>query len=334
MLFITNRVLTQGPTPINPDKSYALPRTINFDLSNNQAEQSVYFCDRNAPNRYTEIGSQAFFNSLKNSDADQILLYIHGYSSLPEAAIFQRTEELQRLLDVMRAETINGPRILVVPVIWPCDDDFGAVKDYFDDQKAADASAFAYMRLFEKFMAWRNQSNTLEDSCTKRINILAHSMGARVLRGALSRSVKYYQARGLPLIFRNTFLAAADVVNETLDYGQPGEYIAQSARNVVVYYASDDLALRASKVANTRNGTTSRRLGHTGPEHLSKVPKNVYAVDCDDFNTDYDPPFGHGYFATDPRSGDPGLVLRHMWQSMTTGRVPMPAGSRSYILRE
>jgi hypothetical protein len=41
---------------------------------------------------------------------------------------------------------------LVIPLIWPSDNDFGIVQDYFDDQKAADASDMAFMRLFEKFL--------------------------------------------------------------------------------------------------------------------------------------------------------------------------------------
>ncbi|NEP16284.1 MAG: alpha/beta hydrolase [Leptolyngbya sp. SIO4C1] len=346
MLFVTNRVLQQGPTPATIE-GYDLPRSVSFDLENNQAEQSVYFCDRAGPGDYTEIGSAAFFEALKSASVDQILLYLHGYSSLPEGAIFPRAEELQRLLRVMQAnaEAAGQPaqRVLVVPLIWPCDNDLGMVQDYFDDQKAADASDFAYMRLFEKFMHWRSHSNTVgdlttlatTDLCTKRINILAHSMGNRVMRGAFARTVQYYRPLGLPLLFRNIFMVAADLVNETLAYGNPGEYIAQSARNVLVYYAADDLALRASKVANTRNGTTSRRLGHTGPEKLDQVANNVYAIDCDDFNTRYDSPTGHGYFTENPDTGDPGLLLRHIWYAINTGRLPgIPPRQQTQILNE
>ncbi|MEM9163464.1 MAG: alpha/beta hydrolase [Cyanobacteria bacterium P01_F01_bin.4] len=344
MLFVTNRVLKQGPTPANPDGNYELPRPVDFDLENNQAEQSVYFCDRTAPGEYVEIGSVNFFNVLKNARTEQILLYVHGYNSLPETTAFASAETLQRLLDSLRSNSGSAcDRILVVPLIWPCDADRGMVQDYFDDQKAADASDFAYMRLFEKFMSWRNQNNTLshrdavsgDDICTKRLNILAHSMGNRVVRGAFDRAVKYYQPQGLPLIFRNIFMVAPDLVNETLAYGQPGEYIAQSSRNTVVYYASDDLALRASKVANVRNGNASRRLGHTGPERMDTIPRNVYAIDCDDFNNRYDPPVGHGYFTADPATGDPGLLLRHIWHCLNTGRVPIrPARKRTQILND
>ena len=330
MLFVTNRVLNQGPTPFNSEgDSYQLPRSVSFNLDNNQAEQSVYFCRREGDNKYIELGSQTFFNQLKQAQQTQILFYIHGFDSLPETAIFPRTQELQNLFDQKnQADGDTNESVLVVPAIWPCDNDHGLVDDYFDDQQAADASDFAYMRLFEKFLNWRENNSNLTNPCTKRINILAHSMGNRVLRGAFKRSVQYYQTEGLPLIFRNIFMTAPDVVNETLESGEEGEFIPQTARNVVVYYAADDLALRASKVANVRNAISSRRLGHTGPERIETVAKNVYAVDCDDFNTYYDSPAGHNYFASDPK-GSPGIAFNHLWQCIKTGRVP---GDRVHIL--
>lgn len=318
MLFITNRVLNEGPTPQNLDGSYAVPRSISFDFKNNQAEQSVYFCRRDASNRYQEIGGLAFFDELKMANADQLLFYIHGFSSLPEPAIFPTTQELQDLCDRK-----DNPRILVIPIIWPCDDDFGMVKDYFDDQVAADASGFAFSRLLEKFLAWREVGSTLEDPCIKRINVLAHSMGNRVLRGALHISASYHHPTGIPMIFRNIFMAAADVENTSLDLGNVGEHIVESARNVVVYYAADDLAMRASKVANMR--VTSRRLGHTGPRDMDKVGRNTYAIDCGDFNNTYDQPAGHGYFTSDPE-GSSGLVFDHLWECLRLGRVPLEDG--------
>ncbi len=326
MLFATNRALKEGPTPVKPDGSYRLPRPINFNLENNQAEQAIYFCRRISSNNYVEIGNRAFFTELKNSSAKQIVLFLHGYSALPEPAIFPTAGNLQALFD----RKANGD-ILVVPLIWPCDSDIGAVQDYFDDQIAADASDIAYARMFEKFLSWRERNSTLEEPCTKPINLLAHSMGNRVLRGAIARTIEYFQPRGFPLIFRNTFMVAADVSNNTLDFGQAGEYIAHGSRNVIVYFAADDLAMRASKVANM--SITARRLGHTGPERIVNVPRNVFALDCADFNNVYDNPIGHGYFLTDP-SGNPGLLFDHMWECIVRGRVPMQnTNTRVQILR-
>ncbi len=325
MLFVTNRVLNQGPTRLNSERSYILPRSVSFNLEDNQAGQSVSFCYRTAANNYTEIGSQTFFRELRNSDFKQIVLYLHGFNSFPEPDIFPAAEEIQALFDQK-----SPGYIIVVPLIWPCDSDFGVVQDYYDDQISADASGYAFLRFLEKFLAWRNRHSTLENPCIKRINILAHSMGNRVLRSTLACAVKYEQTQGMPLIFRNTFMIAPDIINETFEPGESGSYIPPSSRNVVVYYAADDLALRASKVANARD--TSRRLGHTGPENIKRVAKNVYAFDCGDFNNSYDQPVGHSYFRKDPQ-GNPGIVFNHIWDCINTGRVPItPPGSQTQIL--
>lgn len=327
MLFVTNRVLHEGPTPMSGGEPQ-VPRSVSFDLSNNQAEQSVYFCERQGSEQYQEIGGRAFLSSLKNSNAKEILLYVHGYSNLPEPAIFPRAQELQQLLD----QKSNG-YMIVVPIIWPCDNDLGQVQDYFDDQIAADQSGIAFARLFQKFLDWRENNSTVDNPCTKRINILAHSMGNRVLQKTFSNIVKYYLPQGMPLVFRNIFMASADIVNEALEPGQEGQYISPAARNVVVYYAADDLAMRASKVANVGE-IASRRLGHTGPEHMDKVNKNVFSLDCDDFNTDHDPPTGHGYFARDGQ-GNAGILFNHMWRCIESARVPMvPSNARTAVLNQ
>ena len=329
MLFATNRVLQEPPSPsrvIGPDTRF--PRSVNFDINNNQAQQSIYFCRRDGKDSYTEIGHRAFFNALNEDTAEEILFYIHGYSNLPEPTIFGRTQELQGLFD-----NLQGKRIRVVPLIWPCDNDFGPLQDYFDDQIAADSSDMAFMRFFEWYFHWIDeQGSSTPKPFSKNLNILTHSMGARVLRGALNRSVQYFQLNGFPLIFRNIFLSAADLVNEALENNQTGQWIPHSTRNVAVYYASDDWALRSSTLINLRNLIASRRLGQHGPENFDAVPNNVYAFDCGDFNNKLDPA-GHGYFAGDG-NGNPGLVLRHMHASIQQGRILIPSNQRDVILDE
>ena len=310
MLFITNRFPTQSIKTI-------VGRDWNFDLKNNAASNSVFYCERQASKSYKEIGSKKFLERLKNSSCRQILIYIHGFSNLPED-VFKGAAEFQLLCDQKKAD-----EILVVPLIWPCDDDKGIVKDYWDDQKSADASAFSFARVLERFLDWRQKSESAASAtpCLKRINVLAHSMGNRVLRETLACWNRYDLADGVPLIFRNTFLVAADIVNESLEIAQPGELICHASRNVVVYHASDDLALRASKAANLKNKVASRRLGHTGPENLEKTPANVYSVDCDEVNTGYDHPKGHSYFRSGSKKNTPGLVFDHIFQCLETGRV-------------
>jgi esterase/lipase superfamily enzyme len=322
MLFVANRVFHQG--------QHTVPgRDVTFDLDDNNALQSVFFCSRtdspdlDAAGRpvYKEIGSTAFLNRLRASKAEQILFYIHGYSNLPEDDIFPRATKLGK------ACVEAGLNIEIVPIIWPCDNDSGIIQDYYDDQVAADASSTAFSRALSKFMAWQEKSD--DAPCLKRINVLSHSMGNRVLRGALLDWATSLSGR-IPFVFRNIFMAAADVVNETLQKDKDGAFICQSSRNVVVYYASDDLALRSSKIANVRNNIASRRLGHTGPEDMAGVPDNVFSIDCDDVNTLYDMPKGHSYFIDSQRERG-GAVFRHIVSCLRTGRVPADQARRLII---
>ena len=307
MLFITNRepkgsILTEAN------------RNFQFDLDKNSPSNSIYCCERIAKDKYIELGSDVLMSKLKNSTAKQLLLFIHGFSNLPEPDIFPRVTKLQEYFDAKEPNLIQ-----VVPIIWPCDNDLGIIKDYWDDQKSADQSAFSFARALQFFMDWRDKAP--EDSpCLKRINILAHSMGNRVFRETLSVWNKYDLANGVPLLFRNTILMAADIVNESLEEKEEGRLISQSSRNVSVYYASDDLALRSSKISNLRNKVASRRLGHTGPEDSKKVQANVYSIDCDNFNNKYDSPKGHSYFLSDDKD-NVGAVFEHMFNTIKSGRV-------------
>ena len=323
MLFITNR-FPRGAIRTRKNRRFV------FDTRNNSVANSVFFCTHAADGSNVELGSEAFMQRLKEASPAQLLIYIHGFSNLPDA-VFEAAEEFQTLCELRKPG-----EVLVVPFIWPCDSDFGIIKDYWDDQKAADASAFAFARVLEKFNRWRNSElyNPADDPCRKRINVLAHSMGNRVLRATLGAWSRYDLAEGVPLLFRSTFLVAADVVNETLHRGEPGELICHASRNVVVYYASDDLALRSSKAANLKNKVASRRLGHTGPEDMRRTPANVFTVDCDDVNTRYDLK-GHSYFRSGRRKGEPGVVFDHIFDTMVRGRVfPDDDTRRGTILRE
>ena len=323
MIFITNRFPKQSIRT-------QIGRKFEFDLNSNASSNSVFFCETVNKNENKEIGSVEFLKRLKNSKYRQILIYIHGFSNLP-ADVFSATEEFQNLCNKNKKE-----EVLVIPIIWPCDNDMGIIKDYWDDQKSADQSAYSFSRVLEKFLAWRSSEkyNPEDDPCLKRINVLAHSMGNRVLRETLKAWRKYDLPKGLPLMFRNTFLVAADIVNESLHEGKSAELICHSSRNVVVYHASDDLALRASKTSNLRNKIASRRLGHTGPENMDKTPKNVYRVDCDDVNNLYDKPKGHSYFRSGIRKNSPGEVFNHIFSCLISGRVyPEDENRRSSIIK-
>ncbi len=327
MFFITNRTIEEEPLSSEQLAKKKSPRPIKFKMDDNQAGHSFYFCERKKKDHYVEIGSSKAMELIrKMSKVKNILLYIHGFNNMPEKHIFPRAAQLHKFFNPGRSTSV-----FVVPVIWPCDNDLGVIKDYWDDQKSADQSSFAFARVLETFFQWReeqaekchNDPTNKDVMCDIRINVLAHSMGNRVFRETIVNWAKYDRGGNVPLLFRNVFLVAADVVNETLERGRPGNLITQSARNVSVYYASDDLALRASKVSNLKNKVASRRLGHSGPENLELIPRNVYSIDCDGYNTKYDKPAGHTYFLDNGtgKKNKPGVVFKHIQQSIDTGRV-------------
>lgn len=304
MLFLTNRPLkTPLPQP--------LPREVSFDLSQNAASQEVYFCIRKKQGDYREIGSKKFFYELQHSQYQQILLYVHGFNNLPEEDIFPRVSLLQNYFDEQSHLSTQ-----VVPIIWPCDNDLGIIKDYWDDKAAADMSGFAFQRALTLFYYW--SKNQISNPCYKFINVITHSMGARVLRETLSAWKKYNLYSGLPLLFRNSFLVAPDISYNNLEEGNRGHCICDTSRNVVIYHANDDLALSASKVMAIGNANAGKRLGHAGPKDIHNIPRNVYSVDCDSINNEYDPPLGHAYFL--PMQDKDNLMLQHLCSMLVTGR--------------
>ncbi len=315
MLFITNR-------RIEGSRRSQAGRTVTFAPGDNEPGASLFFCQRQGPDQYLELTSIPFFARLRRSVRRQVLFFIHGYNCQPEARVFPEALQLQRLCDALAPNLVE-----VVPLVWPCDDDFGLVLDYWDDQHSATASGLALARVLGKFMVWRDRLGT-EDTCLKHVNVLAHSMGNRVLATALNSWAHGYGA--VPALFRNVFMAAADVTNDVFAANQPGGAIAGAARNVVVYHAADDLALRSSKVANLRNRVIRRRLGHTGPAAPEQAPLNVVAVDCDDFNSRYDR-LGHSYFLGDGE-GRPGALLRHLVETVSTGRIAGVAPNTRHLL--
>jgi len=324
MLFITNR-FPKGSIQTKAGRKF------EFDLENNASGNSIFFCKRDDDGGFTEVGGMNFLSELKHSEHRQILFYIHGFSNHP-VDVFKTASEFQNFCEQKKEN-----EVLVVPVIWPCNTDLGIVKEYWDDQQSADSSGSSLARALSLFLTWRETHSNDHDTdpCVKRLNVLAHSMGNRVLRETLCQWDKNGLTNGVPLLFRNTFLVAADIENESIHRNERAKLICDASRNVVVYFASDDLALRASKVANLKNKVASRRLGHTGPENMELTPKNVYVVDCDDVNDIYDPPMGHSYFLSGKESEKPGLIFEHIFKCLETGRVfPEDESRRSTIIRE
>lgn len=273
MLFVTNRYSKFG--------FKSRPGCIfDFDHDCNDVSASLFFCSMEEKGKKVEIGATEFFNRLKRAEHKSILVFFHGFNTLPDSAM-SIASRLQVILDGFHAET------LVVPAIWPCDNDFGVIKDYYDDKETADASGFAFARMISKFQAWQKSS---KNPCLKNVSILAHSMGNRVLRSAFQR-FKKRNGGYVPFLFSNIFMVAADVKDDCLEYGKSGQFIAEATRGLYVYYNPKDMALGLSKAAN---GFSGRRLGHQGVKNRDAVAKNIYELNC--MNIRSDDAKNHTYF--------------------------------------
>lgn len=313
MLFASNRTPT-SPIQLNQNEE---DQPIDFDLQNNTVSSFMYYCERKAVNHYVFIGEESFFQQLTLlPENTQILFYIHGFNDTGEARIFPHADLLQALINHNAQEQL----VHVIPLIWPCYDDsiFMLADDYYDDQKAADQSGAAFAEFFKKIQQWLPQSNHLNSNLPRKIQLFTHSMGARVLKNALKEI--WDRENAISSFFINAFIAAPDLVNNELEVGEDGELIGEVADNIVIYYAADDLALGASRLANLRYRILARRLGRSGIKNMANVADNIYQVNCNNFNHQFEPAIGHVYFLTDPWNRT-SPIIAHVTQAIKTGIV-------------
>ena len=89
MLFITSRQPTNNTEPdLNPN--------FVFDLENNSSSRGFFCCRRIRKDVHEEIGSKNLLSAIKESKYRQVLIYIHGFSYLPEQ-VFEIVLEFQSL---------------------------------------------------------------------------------------------------------------------------------------------------------------------------------------------------------------------------------------------
>lgn len=309
MLFATNR------TPINTD-GFEQQSDISFDIQNTSPSNEMLYCQRNANNAYQHIGKTAFYNQLTDYLLNgHIIFYLHGFNCTNEKEIFPDTIKMQSGFN----EISSDLAVKIIPLIWPCDDDniLALADDYFDDQRAADASETAFALFNEDLVHWQNAQLSAE--AKQKVHFLIHSMGTRVFYKSLLR---YRQVIGLnlPNIANNIFLVAPDVINTALEPEHDAYHIVSVAENIVVYYAVDDLAMSASRLANSTKGESQQRLGKLGAADFTKLPDNVYQVNCQDFNNRFEFILGHRYFMRD-MFNHISPVIYHMVDALEQGQI-------------
>jgi len=194
------------------------------------------------------------FDALKSEHKDQAFIFIHGYNNTFESAAL-RTAQLFYDLEY------KG-----IPIMysWPST---GKATGYFKDGNNIEKST----ELFQQFI-----KDVAEKNPEKKLNIIAHSMGNRLLVETISKLQDTHPS----IKFENIIMAAPDVSKN--DFDQQHSYkVFNSANHINLYCSKKDKALNLSKVLNFE-----RRLGLADSKIYIKQPLKTVDVteagDCED----------------------------------------------------
>lgn len=130
------------------------------------------------------------------------------------------------------------------------------------------------------------------ESGARKIHLIAHSMGNRIVAAALRRLAYLRRIDEMPR-FNEVILTAPDIDAETFRESIAPR-IVQAAERITIYASSNDVALKASSLLNTLEGA---RLG-MGGRYLTVFPEyeQIDVVDASAVDTSLFA-FGHSYHA-------------------------------------
>ncbi|HJU66462.1 MAG TPA: alpha/beta fold hydrolase, partial [Gemmatimonadaceae bacterium] len=226
---------------------------------------------------------RSFRETLANAPAKEALVFIHGYNvSFSEAA--RRTAQLAYDLGY------EG-----VPVLysWPSR---GTLTGYVADEATVERSAPLLRRFIQRVLA---------QTGVERVHVIAHSMGNRVLAGAV-RGLTPAEAGRLGQVV----LTAPDIDAEVFE-GQVVPAMRQLGVRLTMYSSSSDRALQASMKIHGY-----RRAGQSGDSIV--VLPGLETVDASNVDTDL---LGHGYFAEDKPVLDDLFLLLQLELPATARRL-------------
>ena len=233
--------------------------------------------------RITKNGKASFIRKLSDDMDDRntrsVLLFIHGFNVKFEAALIRSA---QLSVDLGEDGIFNpGSPVLFS---WPSAGKM-SLGNYKKDGKKADNSA-PYLTEFLDILT--------TDVELRRINIIAHSMGNRVLVASLEEyAADYLRTHPNTKIEFRIIMAAADVDRDIFD--QVAGKLEDLQANVTIYTSDDDLALKVSKIVN---GVP--RLGDTdNNKPYIRAKDGFETVDATPVATELFG-LGHGYYSSNP----------------------------------
>lgn len=243
------------------------PKLWKFEIRENPEKHVVLLGVHPAsgPEFITEL-QRAVWDSIEWKDRTTILggealVFVHGFNnSFEEAA--RRT-----------AQIVKDLRFRGAPVMfsWPSGEQ-ASVRGYQEDARRISGSE-------EEFLSFL--AGVARESGARRIHVIAHSMGNRLVTETLRR-VSYHIHSGQLPKFNQVVLTAPDI---DANYFRTAiaPRIVQTADRITIYSSSRDLALKASSFVNQLG---KQRLGEAGKE-LNVFPeyRNIEVVDASTVDT-------------------------------------------------
>ncbi len=190
------------------------------------------------------------------SGSEEAFVFVHGYNvSFAHAA--RRTAQMAHDL------RFQGPPIMFS---WPSQ---GKLPGYVADMTSADFAKEHVLEFVEKIA---------HDSGAKKVHLIAHSMGNRIVTDVLKNLSEQSRYREVPK-FNQVILAAPDIDARTFKY-EIAPKITQADR-ITIYASSNDKALKASQLVHQ-----GRRLGQGGVE-LTVFPEQKFIDMIDASQVDF-----------------------------------------------
>ncbi len=233
--------------------------------------------------RITTSGRETFMATLQDAvyydGSDAILLFVHGFNVKFDEALV-RAAQLSH--DLSRNDNYD----VGIPLLysWPSAGDV-SIEDYRGDRDRSINSA-PYLEEFLDLIT--------EDLDVDRINIIAHSMGNRVLTKALEDYARDYLIRhGRDDLEFRILLVAADVERDVFAAAN-GAFDNLDA-NITIYTSDTDRALHASNLL-----TQKKRLGDTDTDKpYIRTAQNYQTIDATAVTTQLFG-LGHSYYSNNP----------------------------------
>ena len=231
----------------------------------------------------TELNRRLADNPHDDSDGcPSVLFFVHGFNTDDRGSIKARN----RIENGLRKHGFKG---LLVSIDWPS---YGDIVSYPFDRQRVRETAVKLATLIVKTRGFGNA----DPECRIPINIVAHSMGALLVRETMENVAKDHAIKATDFALDQVVLIAADISSNSLRLDDGRSYgLFQHTARLTNYFSRFDSAL---DVSNKKPFNGSSRVGRVGLPELA--PEKAYDVDTTEY---YKTAYG----------GDNGFEKSHTW---------------------